>query len=379
MLLLFCCFLMIFPASAQVYSGKSKPLKIQIKNPEASQKMVKPTIKWVYPNDNQQILETEAVNIKLGINSESPLVKVTLVLNDEVIHTYEDFSSLSESGYLFDAWIERSLIMARGVNTVSLIVQNEMGALQHKRKIEVDVKSESRNDYALLIGIDEYNSWDDIKGPIRDAERLARQLEKRGFQIDVLRDATTFNILDKLEEYARMEFGPHDQLLVYVAGYGFYQRDSTKGYLVCKNSIKEERANVTYLSYGVIKSILNNIPVPHIFLLMDVVKGQGESLPLARNHPLIANSTAVHDPETYGVTRIGILSGMEDYRWNNVYANGSPLSSAFISYLNRYNENKFGWLELFEEFERIHPKPYYIEFGDHEPGKGFTFQPSKRP
>ncbi len=380
LLLFFSLFLTIYSSEAQVYSGKSNSLKIQINNPNVEKKQVKPTIKWVYPHDDQQILEAERVNIKLGINSQSPLVKITLVLNDEVINTYEDFTKDSLSGYLFDSWIEQSLILARGVNTISLIVQNELGALQHKRKLEVRVEAQSRKDYALLIGIDQYNSWDDLEGPVRDTERIAKELEDRGFQIDVLRDPTTFDVLDKFEDYARRSFGPHDQLLVYIAGYGYYDRDSVKGYLVCQNSIKEERANVTYLSYDVIKSILNNISVPHIFLLLDAVKGHGESLPLAGNHSSLTNSTQLDsNDQSYGLTRMGIISGMEDYRWNNVYADGSPLSSAFLTYLSKYQENRFSSHELFEEFEKVHPKPYYIEFGDHVPGRGFTFQPARKP
>ncbi len=370
--------LVSLPSLAQTISGKSTSINVKVNNPKAVEKSLKPTIKWIYPSDDQEILREEFTNLKLGINSQSPLVKVTVILNDEIIKTYDSFEDPAQpSGYLFDAWIEQPIVLAEGANNIVLVVQNELGALQHKRKLEVQVKPSQRKDYALIIGIDEYNAWSNLNGPIRDAERLARELEFKGFQIDLVRDATTFDILDKLQEYAKKDYGPHDQLLVYFAGYGFYDVEQGTGHLVCKNSIKEEKVNVTYLSYEVLQSILNNIPVPHIFMLMDAVKGRGEALPLARNHPLIVKKGAPGPSQVdrTGTTRIGLLSGMEDYKWNASYGDGSPLSKAFISYMNKPVSHQFSWLELIEEFEKLHPKPIYVEFGDHNSGNRFTFQP----
>ena len=302
-----------------------------------------------------------------------PLVKVTFILNDEVINTYQNFDSLPSSGYLFDAWIEQPIELTPGMNNITLVVQNELGALQHKRKLEVKVKPIARKDYALVVGIDEYNNWDLLEGPVRDAERIARNLELRGFEISLLRDATTFDILDRFEELAKLNYGPHDQLLIYFAGHGFYDQESNAGYLVCKNSVKEDQVNVTYLSYEVIKNIVNNIPVPHLLLILDAVKGQGEVLPLVGNQVAQPNYDA--DDTLTSTSRIGIISGMDDYRWNNAYTEGSPLSQALTNYLNNDQMDVLGWNELIVELEKLFPKPLYIEFGDHQPGTGFTLQP----
>jgi len=362
------------PMSGQELSGKSNSLRITLKNQEAQKKEVKPTIQWVNPKDPQQVLDDVHNLFKLGVNSQSPLVKVTFILNDEVINTYEEFDSIAGSGYLFDAWIEQPIELLPGINNITLIVQNELGALQHKRKLEVRVKPVASKDYALIVGIEEYNNWDQLDGPVRDAERIARDLEARNFEISLLRDATTFDILDKFEELARKNYGPHDQLLVYLAGHGFYDEKEGRGYLVCKNSVKEDQANVTYLSYDVIKNIVNNIPVPHVLLVVDAVKGKGESLPLAGNHDAAQTYSGLHNLTP--TTRIGVLSGMADYHLNNAYAEGSPLSQALTNYFSKDLDGPLGWNELSVELEKLFPKPIYIEFGDHRPGTGFTLRPS---
>lgn len=361
------------PMMAQEISGKSNSLKITLTNKEAQKKDVKPSIQWVYPQDTQEVLTSEYNLFKLAINSQSPLVKVTFILNDEVINTYQEFDSIPGSGYLFDAWIEQVIELNPGTNNITLIVQNELGALQHKRKLEVQVEPLARKNYALIVGIDDYNNWDQLEGPVRDAERIARDLEVRGFEISLLRDATTFDILDNLEELAKLEYGPHDQLLVYFAGHGFYDEQANAGYLVCKNSVRESQANVTYLSYQVIRNIVNNIPVPHVLLVLDAVKGKGESLPLVANDAV--GQAVVDFDHLTPTTRIGILSGMDDYRNNKIYTEGSPLSQALTSYLSKDLGNEIGWTELSAELEKINPKPFYIEFGDHQPGAGFTLRP----
>ncbi len=364
--------------NGQSYTGKSNPLRVTIGDSAILKKEIKPTIKWIYPSDRQEKLDREKVIIKLGINSESPLTRISIILNDEVIAIHDTLGTSDDSGYLFDAWIEQPLEFAPGTNNIVLVVQNELGALQHKRTIDVDIESDLGDNYALLIGIDEYDFWTNLDNAIRDAENVAKALEGKDFNIDLLRNPTTFDILDKLEEYARKDFNSNDQLLVYFAGYGFFDSLDGKGYLICKNSVNEPKVNATYLSYDVIKSILNNIPVSDIFMLMDAVKGRGEPLPISGNHPIFTSLGDNPEPDELNSvlpkTRIGVLSGMENYRWNLSYNGGSPLSKAFISYLSNTNDQGFSWLELFEEFEGIHPKPIYVEFGDHVPGNGFTFR-----
>ncbi len=359
---------------SQTFSGKSNSLEIQITDPELSNKTVKPTIRWVYPLESVKTVDKEVVNLKLGINSKSPVVKVTLVVNNQVVEVFENFSE-AETGYLFDAWLEKTVQLQTGSNDLQLIVQNEQGALKHQRKIEVQMSPSLRTDYALIFGIDEYESWDDLQGPVRDADRIARVLEESGFNIEIVRNTSTFNLLSKLEEYVVKEFQPYDQLFIYFSGHGYFNPGSGEGYLVCKNSVILPDANTTYISYSAIKSIVNNIPAQHIFMMMDAVKGRGEPLSEVlvqlQEQPADSNSVVMLE----GKTRLGILSGSLHYEQGPIHNAGSPLSRAFITYLRKFEQSERpSWRDLLMEFEDVDPSPIYVEFGDHSAGKGFTFR-----
>jgi hypothetical protein len=368
--------------TAQTYSGKSSPIEIKIQDPELVEKTVKPTIRWVYPAESMESVGKEEINLKLGISSISPVVKVTLIVNNEVVEVFENFTQ-SDPGYLFDAWLEKSVHLRTGSNDIQLIVQNQQGALKHQRKIEVEMSAEFRNDHALIFAIDEYDSWNSLQGPVRDAEKIARVLEDKGFNIEIVRNFTTFELLGKLEEYVVEEFQTNDQLFIYFAGHGSMDEATGEGYFVCKNSVNLQNANSTYISYSVIKSIVNNIPAQHIFILVDAVKGQGEPLSsvLAAVEGQASDSTVIDNNNLVlsdvGKTRIGILSGTTKYLQGPAYNAGSDLSRAFITYLRKSElSDQPSWGDLLREFQHIDPIPIYVEFGDHSPGNGFTFKKS---
>jgi len=373
--LIVCSFGTYHQGVSQTFSGKSNALEIQITDPELSNKSVKPTIRWIYPLESVKTVNKEVVNLKLGISSKSPVVKVTLVVNNQVVEVFENFSK-ADTGYLFDAWLEKTVQLQTGSNDLQLIVQNEQGALKHQRKIEVQISASLHKNHALIFGIDEYESWDDLQGPVRDADKIARVLEESGFNIEIVRNTTTFDLLSKLEEYVVKEFQPYDQLFIYFSGHGYFNPGSGEGYLVCKNSVNIPDANTTYISYSAIKSIVNNIPAQHIFMLMDAVKGRGEPLSeiLAQlqEQPEDSNSTVM--PE--GKTRLGILSSSLHYEQGPSHNAGSQLSRAFITYLRKSEQSELpSWGDLLMEFEDVDPTPIYVEFGDHSAGKGFTYKP----
>lgn len=368
--------------TAQTYSGKSSPIEVKIQDPELAEKTVKPTIRWVYPAESMESVGKEEINLKLGISSISPVVKVTLIVNNEVVEVFENFTQ-ADSGYLFDAWLEKSVHLRTGANDIQLIVQNQQGALKHQRKIEVEMSPEFRNDHALIFAIDDYDSWSSLQGPVRDAEKIARVLEDKDYNIEIVRNFTTFDLLAKLEEYVVKEFQTNDQLFIYFAGHGSMDEATGEGYFVCKNSVNMQNANSTYISYSVIKSIINNIPAQHIFVLMDAVRGQGEPLSsvLAATEGQTSDSTAIDSSNlglpSDGKTRIGILSGTTKYQQGSAYNAGSDLSRAFITYLRKSElAEQPSWGDLIREFQDIDPTPIYVEFGDHSPGSGFTFKKS---
>jgi len=84
--------------------------------------------------------------------------------------------------------------------------------------------------YALVIGINSYQNLPRLQTPLNDAEAIASTLsDKYGFKTQLLRDATRDQILRALGNY-RGSLHENDNLLIYYAGHGYYDRAADQAY-----------------------------------------------------------------------------------------------------------------------------------------------------
>jgi len=74
--------------------------------------------------------------------------------------------------------------------------------------------------YALVIGLQDYQFWDDLASPHHDVNRIAGLLSsKYGFETTVMLDANAREILSALNDL-REKVGENDNVLIYFAGHG---------------------------------------------------------------------------------------------------------------------------------------------------------------
>ena len=84
--------------------------------------------------------------------------------------------------------------------------------------------------HALVIGNNDYTDLPRLETAVADAEAVAALLEsKYGFQVRLLRNATRADILRGLYAY-RAELTEEDNLLIYYAGHGYFDRPSETGF-----------------------------------------------------------------------------------------------------------------------------------------------------
>ena len=97
-----------------------------------------------------------------------------------------------------------------------------------------------------------------------------------GFTVSYIINENLDEILGVLAKYAKMEFGPGDQLMVYFAGHGIYDYEANSdGYIVASDS-KDEKDDPfyrTYLSHGGLTRRLEAFKCPRIMLILDVCYG----------------------------------------------------------------------------------------------------------
>ena len=86
--------------------------------------------------------------------------------------------------------------------------------------------------YALVIGINHYARLPALFTAVNDAESVASVLQSRyGFESRPLLDAaaTRANIVDAVSSYRR-NLGANDNLLIYYAGHGNFDKDAGRAY-----------------------------------------------------------------------------------------------------------------------------------------------------
>ena len=125
-------------------------------------------------------------------------------------------------------------------------------------------------DYALLFGTNEYDSWEPLINPVPDVEAIAAELKSGyGFSTEIIRNPTRDQIVSKLREYSQKKLDVKDQLLIFFAGHGVFDDVFRQGYIVARDSRKDDETRGTYLSYDDLRAIVNSMGAKHILLVMD--------------------------------------------------------------------------------------------------------------
>lgn len=126
--------------------------------------------------------------------------------------------------------------------------------------------------YVLAIGIDNYKEWPRLFNAVKDArdfvEVLLKQYQFEQGHVHTLFDdeATESGIYEKLREIKKT-IGPHDNLLIYYSGHGYYDQDFDEGSWVPIDAQPNKEAR--YISNANIIQRVNAIGCQHLLLVVD--------------------------------------------------------------------------------------------------------------
>lgn len=130
--------------------------------------------------------------------------------------------------------------------------------------------------YGLIIGIDQYRDKEisDLSNPISDAQKLYKtlvtdyQFEEKNMRF--LKDATRTDIIRSLDELAGI-IGPDDNLLIFYAGHGWWDKSSDNGYWLPTDSHRDEKTN--WFRNSTLVNYLKEIHSKHTLLITDACFG----------------------------------------------------------------------------------------------------------
>jgi hypothetical protein len=208
---------------------------------------------------------------------------------------------------------------------------------------------------ALVIGINSYTGyWRSLKTAVNDATEFADVLKKE-YRFDEIHalineKATRRNIIEKFEWLSK-NITPDDNLLIFYAGHGQFNKTLNKGYWVPVDAHSNSIAD--YISNNDVKTFLGGIPSKHTLLITDacfagdIFRGGN-----TETYPFDPNNMSRYYKEVYRKqSRLALTSGGIE----EVMDSGRENHSIFTYYLLKaLKENKNKYMDtsqLFNEFK----------------------------
>ncbi len=121
--------------------------------------------------------------------------------------------------------------------------------------------------YALVIGNNNYQQWEPLQNAIADAEAVGQLLGTQyGFNVKFLKNASRTDILKTLNDYRKL-LTERDNLLIYYAGHGFWEKNINRGYWIPVEADLEDNSN--WILLPTVTDLLQLMSAKHILVVAD--------------------------------------------------------------------------------------------------------------
>ena len=379
-------YILLFSITLKAFSQKTEVFSDEIII-DFSRKIME--INWIVPRmDTINVAENSfIVNFELKTHNEVNIINF-FINGSPDNSAYESVRNINETNNEYHLNCKKEIKFKEGINEIIIAVKDAKENKQiFQRNIFIilknSIKDLVRNDYALIFATNLYSEWNSLENPIPDAQTISDELSNNyGYKVELLKNPTQQDIMLKIKEYAKKSFNQLDQLFIFFAGHGQFDESYGQGYIVCADSKKNDEAKTTYIPHSVLRNAIDNIPVQHILLVMDVCYG-------GTFDPVITRSDSRGDDEIYKEqspvaylnrklkfkTRKFITSGAKEYVSDGIPGRHSPFARKFIEALRSYGgTDEFLTLpELYEWLDKIIPIPKAGSFGTDEPGSNYIF------
>jgi len=279
--------------------------------------------------------------------------------------------------------------LSDGDNTIQIEALDKAGNRgTFQQTIELQAQSLAQNVgmdcYALLVGVDDYANWPDLRNPVHDITTLADELKTNyGFTTEVLTNPTKREILTVIRSYYNRIFSENSELLIVMSGHGLFDDDSKTGYFIGADGLKKEQDTIfdSYIDYPSLQQIIANIPCNHIMLVLDACFGGTMNIQIAmrggeETYRNITKEEFILRKLKYK-TRLLMTSGGKEYVPDGRPGQHSPFMRKFLEGLRGFGGSD-GILTIEElmvnHINYVEPEPHLLEFQfGNEPGSSFLF------
>lgn len=246
------------PKSTALSENRSKVPMIELFSPVPVQNYIN--------HDKNEILLIGRVNDSTGINA--------FFINNRIV-------KLSDAGVF-----QFSQSLLKGENYVDLTAVNKIGK-QDTWTIIINCTStdiivektiipdiERSKYYALLIGINEYDDFNDLDYPIGDVENLNRILLS-GFTFEkeniiVLKNPKRAEMMIALDDLGK-KLTSNDNLLIFYAGHGYWDAKGNVGYWFPSDAVR--KSTVDWFRNSTLRDFIGSMQTRHTLLITDACFG----------------------------------------------------------------------------------------------------------
>jgi hypothetical protein len=373
---------------AQNLSTRSHDFKVDLSDPKNLKETAVPLIQWITPVNETVLLRDPKLPITIEITSSTAIKEINLSVKEKNQTGMRGSQSIKpKPDEQHKIVIKKEITILEGVNILEITVENIDGVVSKSFRIVhvgetalADAAKLNRHDYAILFLTDKYDNWNPLVNPVFDGRAIAAQLEKYyGYKVEVVENPSQDQIFRKLREYSEKKYQPLDQLMIFFAGHGYFDESFKEGFVVVKESLKDDPGKTSYVSYNRLRNVINVIPCEHVMLMMDVCFGGtfDDAIASARDvdvykevsqSEFIIRKLAVK-------TRKYLTSGGKTYVSDGIPGKHSPFAKRVLDGLNTFGgtDGILTLTELYPYVEKLNPEPRLGKFGDDAPGSEFVF------
>ena len=361
---------------------KPDPLWERMKNRKGNNGLLaaKPHVEIANPVVTKgEVIKTDAksVEVKGRVKAEAGLFMLLVDGVETPVDVEGNFSREVKLGFLDNEIIVKGIDMDKRFTEDTI----RMYRIFDKNNVnETAGMYRKGRDYALLIGTDEYQAMPRLSNPVNDINTVAQELETNySVKVEKVINPTLNEIYSAIRRYSKTVFANDDQLFIMIAGHGEYDEVFKEGYLVAKDSKKEDEGKQSYLSHSNLRTLLNNIPCQHILLVLDACfGGTFDQSASSRGgdgvYAGIGKEEFILRKLKYK-TRLYLTSGGKEYVPDGRPGHHSPFTRKFLDALrNQGGDDKIlTFSEIVNFTDKVVPEPRKGEFGDNQPGSDFLF------
>src|SRR5208282_2084742 len=225
--------------------------------------------------------------------------------------------------------------------------------------------------YAVIIGIDQYQNWTPLKAAVSEARDVKRVLAGNYYIDEVIelydKDATAANLRRLFSQTLPATLGVHDSLLLFYAGHGYLDSASNTGYWIPVDGGTDTENQDRWFANSQLRGYLHGFRVQRILVLADACFS-GDLLDTSRGAPPVIDSAYYRTALQYTARQV-LSSGA-----SQEVPDQSEFGRELVNYLEHNSEPLVDALSIYDHIRKgiTKTRPLFGTLPDNEAGASFV-------